>query len=69
MSNKGFGNSIGGARGSGSIDTTSIGLKNASGTPVTGYKPSKEWGGQGAPCPENGAGLANTQMSSRKPSK
>jgi hypothetical protein len=66
---KGFKNSIGGAVGSGSIDVTSIGLKNASGTPVTGYTPAKSWGAQGCPDPENGAGLANTQLASRKPTK
>ena len=62
-----FGNSIGGKSGSGSIDMHSIGLSAASGGPVGGYTPKKGYGNQGAPCPENGAGLANTQMASKKP--
>jgi hypothetical protein len=66
MANKGFGNSIGGGRGSASIDTNSVKQSSASGSPVGGYKPGG-WGSGGCPEPEKGAGLANTQMSSRKP--
>ncbi len=57
---KGFGNSIGGAGGSGNIDMNSIGLSEASGGPVGGYSAKKQWGASGRPCPEYGAGLQNT---------
>jgi hypothetical protein len=69
MSKKGFSGSIGGSRGSAGIDSFSIGQSQASGGPVGGYAPKKTYGAQGCPDPENGAGLANTQLSTRMPSK
>lgn len=70
MANKGFGNSIGGRRGSGEITANSIGLSDAAGSPCGGYAVKTSYGSPAnVPAPERGAGLANTQMSTRKPGK
>jgi hypothetical protein len=49
------GNYIGGARGSGSINTTSLAHNRAAGGPAAGYIFAKGYGAQGTPVPEKGA--------------